>query len=181
MNLGHPKFVPGDPKLPQKWAKIAQKGSKMSQNAVLWVRIDPNGSNCLEKLQIGMGASNMTCKNQCEGLVAPKLVLEGPKLAKDGSKCSKWLKKQFCGSQWIKTVQIVWVKVKAGVGASNMTCLNPWKGLGANRMSPGWPNISQRWPKMLKVGSVVSKIHPKLSKNLSGRIGWVDLFSLPTI
>ena len=41
---------------------MAQKCSKMSQNAVLRVPIDPNDSNCLEKIKISMGAFNMTCK-----------------------------------------------------------------------------------------------------------------------
>ena len=64
------------------------------------------------------------------------------------------------------------------MGASSLTCLNPWQGLGAPKIDPGGPKNGQKWPKMLQNGSKSSfegsdgskrfKLHGKQLKQYGG-------------
>ena len=50
------------------------------------------------------------------------------------------------------------------MGASSLTCLNPWQGLGAPNLDPGGPKNAQKWLKMLQNVSKSSFVGPDGSK-----------------
>ena len=50
------------------------------------------------------------------------------------------------------------------MGASSLTYLNTWQGLGASKIDPGGPRNGQKWPKMRQNGSKCSFGGPGGSK-----------------
>ena len=81
----------------------------MAYKAVLWVPMDSNSSNCLEKSINSMGAFSLTCLNPWLRLGAPKIDPRAPKNGK------KWPKKpqngsksSFVGPDGAKQVQVVY-------------------------------------------------------------------------
>ena len=97
-----------------------------------------------KSLKLVWGHPKWPVRTHGRGWLRPKLVLEDPKLAKN---VLKWLKQQFYGSGWNKMVHIVWGKIKASVGTSNMTCLNPLEGIECPQ---NWFCRAQKCPKLVQ-------------------------------
>ena len=120
VNLGHPQNWAWGAQNYPKTVQNGPKCSKIAQKTVLRALIDPNSSNCPGKSQKWSGGIQHDLFEPMSGVGCPQ---NGSWRAQNRQKMAqnapKWLEKQFCGSQWIRLVQIVWKTGLTGVRATS--------------------------------------------------------------